>query len=184
MPDVQLVQTYGLTEGGGITTAMPDGEGWTCPDSVGRALPLTEIQIVSDDGAPVPPGAMGEVLVRSPSVSAGDWERPEESAQTFDRDWCRTGDLGTIASGGYLTITGRKKDMIKSGGENIYPMEIEAVLGSIRMCRRRRSSVCLTRNTLRPCALWLSREEVLRLPRRRSLSTAVRTWPVTRSPDM
>ena len=128
MPDVQLVQTYGLTEGGGITTAMPDGEGWTRPDSVGRALPLTEIQIVSDDGAPVPPGAMGEVLVRSPSVSAGYWERPEESAQTFDRDWCRTGDLGTITSGGYLTITGRKKDMIKSGGENIYPMEIEAVL--------------------------------------------------------
>jgi fatty-acyl-CoA synthase len=71
---------------------------------------------------------MGEVLVRSPSVSAGYWERPEESAQTFDRDWCRTGDLGTITSGGYLTITGRKKDMIKSGGENIYPMEIEAVL--------------------------------------------------------
>ena len=128
-PSVELIQTYGLTEGGGITTAMPDGEGWDRRESVGRPLPLTEVQIVDEEhGAPVPVGDIGEILVRSPSVSPSYWGKPEESAQTFDKGWCRTGDLGRVSQGGYVTITGRKKDMIKSGGENIYPIEIESVL--------------------------------------------------------
>lgn len=127
LPGVELIQTYGLTEGGGITSAMPDGEGWTRTGSVGRPLPFTEVQIV-DDGRRVPLGEIGEVLVRSPSVSTRYWEKPTESADTFRDGWCYTGDLGRMEEGGFMTITGRKKDMIKSGGENIYPAELELVL--------------------------------------------------------
>lgn len=129
MPTVNLVQTYGLTEGGGIATAMPDGEGWDRPESVGRPIALTQVRIVDEEfGGPVEVGVVGEVLVRSPAVSPCYWQKPIDSADTFDKGWCKTGDLGLLAEGGYLTITGRKKDMIKSGGENIYPIEVENVL--------------------------------------------------------
>lgn len=127
-PDVELTQTYGLTEGGGITTSMPAGEGCERLESVGRPLPLTEVVVAGEDGEHLRLGEIGEVLVRSPGVSDRYWGKPEESAQTFVNGWCKTGDLGRLERGGYLTITGRKKDMIKSGGENIYPIEIESVL--------------------------------------------------------
>jgi fatty-acyl-CoA synthase len=68
------------------------------------------------------------VWVRCPTVSAGYWNKPAETAETFVDGWCRTGDLGRVTPDGYLVLTGRAKDMIRSGGENIYPAEVEAVL--------------------------------------------------------
>jgi fatty-acyl-CoA synthase len=129
LPDVDLVPTYGLTEGGAISTgAHPASTTWDHPDSVGRPIPLTEVRIVGGDGEDVAAGESGEVWVRSPGVAREYWGRPQESAETFVDGWCITGDLGRVNDAGLLVITGRKKDMIKSGGENIYPAEIEQVL--------------------------------------------------------
>ena len=129
LPEVDLVQSYGLTEGGSISTVSEPADAVAEPESTGRALALTEVKCSLDEvGTPLPPGEVGEVWVRSPSVSVGYWGRPEETAATFVDGWCRTGDLGRITPRGRLQITGRKKDMIRTGGENVYPAELEMVL--------------------------------------------------------
>lgn len=129
LPGVELVQGYGLTEGGTMSTCLDHGDRWKHPDSVGRPLPLTEVKVAVDTtGTAAPTDKVGEVWVRCPTVSAGYWNKPEATAATFIDGWCRTGDLGRITSDGYLVLTGRAKDMIRSGGENIYPAEIEGVL--------------------------------------------------------
>jgi fatty-acyl-CoA synthase len=89
---------------------------------------MTEIRIVTEAGDTADPGVEGELWVKSPAVAREYWQRPEASAETFVDGWCRTGDIGQITTDGVLRITGRQKDMIKSGGENIYPIEIEGVL--------------------------------------------------------
>lgn len=129
LPGVDLVPTYGLTEGGAISTgAHPASSTWEHPDSVGRPIPWTEVRIVGPDGKDAPAGQSGEIWVRSPGVAREYWGKPEVSAATFVDGWCITGDLGRVNEAGFLIITGRAKDMIKSGGENIYPAEIEQVL--------------------------------------------------------
>jgi fatty-acyl-CoA synthase len=129
LPGVDLVPTYGLTEGGAISTGgHPPGSTWDHPDSVGRPIPLTEVRIVGPDGEDVAAGESGEIWVRSPGVAREYWGKPEASAETFIDGWCVTGDLGRVDADGFLVITGRAKDMIKSGGENIYPVEIEQTL--------------------------------------------------------
>ncbi len=128
LPHTRLDVGYGLTEGGAISTIMSGELTEAYPDCVGRPLPLTEVRLVKSDGLTAGEGEDGEVWVRSPSVSRGYWKRPEATAETFVDGWCRTGDQGKIAGPGLLKITGRIKDMIKSGGENIYPAEVENVL--------------------------------------------------------
>jgi fatty-acyl-CoA synthase len=129
LPHVGLFVGYGLTEGGAISTIQGEEFAADYPDCVGRPLPFTELQIISDSGREAQAGEVGEVWVRSPSVCSSYWNRPTESAETFPDGWCRTGDLGTmVAPPGLLKITGRTKDMIKSGGENVYPAEVERVL--------------------------------------------------------
>ncbi len=135
-PDIRLEQVYGLTEGGGISTVMPAKLLDEHPGSVGTPLPLTEVKIetpapTEEGTAPAQETAIGEVWVRSPSVSSLYWAKPEESRETFVDGWCRTGDLGRITDDGFLYLTGRSKDMIISGGENIYPAELEAVLSDM-----------------------------------------------------
>jgi fatty-acyl-CoA synthase len=127
---IELQQIYGLTEGGGQSTCLDDAYLELHPDSVGRPIPLTEVKVERDDGTTASADEVGEVLVRSPSVCVGYWQKPVETKETFVDGWCRTGDLGRYTSDGFLVLTGRKKDMIRSGGENIYPAEIEAVLTS------------------------------------------------------
>jgi fatty-acyl-CoA synthase len=129
LPKVGLVQTYGLTEGGAIATASIPQDCVDFPECVGQAFELSQVKVCIDDaGTSAPIGGVGEVWIRSPSVAVGYWKRPSETAETFIDGWCRTGDLGIINSGGRLQITGRKKDMIRSGGENVYPAELEMVL--------------------------------------------------------
>ena len=77
---------------------------------------------------PVPVGEMGELAIRGPSVFQGYWERPEETAKTLRDGWLLTGDIGVKDKDGHLFIRGRKRDMIKSGGINVYPAEIEPVI--------------------------------------------------------
>lgn len=128
-PDLRLEQAYGLTEGGGMATVMAPEALDEHPTSVGRPLPLTEAKVVDPEtGTELPPDTDGELWLRSPSVCGRYWGKPDVSAQTFVDGWCRTGDLARITSDGYLYIVDRIKDMIVSGGENIYPAEIENVL--------------------------------------------------------
>jgi fatty-acyl-CoA synthase len=122
---IDIVQVYGLTEGTPI--AVCGAPGSARPDAIGRAFPFVEVSVRDEAGTPLAPGVEGEIWTRSPANSLGYWSRPEETAATFVGGWCRTGDQGTV-EGGMLRIIGRKKDMIRSGGENIYPAEIENVL--------------------------------------------------------
>ncbi len=127
-PHIEFVQIYGLTEGCPIAACSWPEHARQHPGAVGKPMPFTEISVRDEEGALLPPGAAGEVWTRNPVVVAEYWRKPESSAETFVDGWCRTGDLGTLTDNGLLTISGRSKDMIRSGGENIYPAELEDVL--------------------------------------------------------
>jgi long-chain acyl-CoA synthetase len=96
--------------------------------SVGVAQALVEMSVVGPDGQPLPLGETGEVVVRGDTVMAGYWRNPEASAEALRGGWLWTGDLGTLDADGFLTLKDRSKDMIISGGSNIYPREVEEVL--------------------------------------------------------
>ncbi|WP_066172612.1 acyl-CoA synthetase [Bacillus marinisedimentorum] len=127
-PDLGVVQVYGLTEGTPIAAALDPEDALNKGKTVGKPLPLTEIRLIDNEGNAVPAGEVGEIAIKSPAVSAGYWRKPDATKETFVDGWCRTGDLGVLDKDGYLSIAGRKKDMIRSGGENIYAAEIEDVL--------------------------------------------------------
>jgi long-chain acyl-CoA synthetase len=96
--------------------------------SVGHAQLLVEVRVADAAGAPLPTGETGEVLARGPSVMAGYWRDEAASAQALAGGWLHTGDLGSLDADGYLTLRDRSKDVIISGGSNIYPREVEEVL--------------------------------------------------------
>ncbi len=96
--------------------------------SVGTAQSCVEIRIVDGEGNPVPPDTVGEITARGPQVMAGYWRNPEATADTLRDGWLFTGDLGRMDADGFLTLTDRSKDVIISGGTNIYPREVEEVL--------------------------------------------------------
>ncbi|MFH0900562.1 MAG: AMP-binding protein, partial [Pseudomonadota bacterium] len=107
---------------------MGPGECLAHAGTAGRACLYVDIKIVDDAGAALPPGKAGEVCVRGPNVMLGYWHRPEETAKAIRDGWFYSGDIGFLDEAGYLTLVDRKKDMIISGGENVYPAEIEKVL--------------------------------------------------------
>jgi fatty-acyl-CoA synthase len=128
-PQVRMEQVYGLTEGGAISCAMDPERLDEHRTSVGRPLPFAEVRIVDPESLEVlPPESDGELWTRSPAVCGVYWGKPDATKETFVDGWCRTGDLAHITADGYIYIIGRVKDMIISGGENIYPAEIENVL--------------------------------------------------------
>ncbi|HEX7811627.1 MAG TPA: AMP-binding protein [Burkholderiales bacterium] len=96
--------------------------------SVGIAQPVVEVRVADDEDNPLPAGEIGEILVRGESVMRGYWRNPEASAETLRNGWLHTGDVGSFDEDGYLTLRDRSKDMIISGGSNIYPREVEEVL--------------------------------------------------------
>jgi long-chain acyl-CoA synthetase len=130
-----FIQLYGITEHTGCLTYLPpeDHDPEQRPDllrSCGRAQPFVELRIVDPVTLkPAPVGEVGEVTVRSSQVMVGYWRRPEDTVAVIDSDgWFRTGDAGYLDEAGYLYLHDRTKDMIVSGGENIYPAEIENVI--------------------------------------------------------
>jgi acyl-CoA synthetase (AMP-forming)/AMP-acid ligase II len=127
-----FVQMYGMTETTGTIVALPPEdhvEGLERMRSAGKALPGVELAILDPDGKALPPGEVGEIATRSGSNMAGYWNLPEATARTLGKDgWLRTGDAGYMDRDGYLYIHDRIKDMIISGGENIYPAEVESAL--------------------------------------------------------
>lgn len=96
--------------------------------SVGVARTDVEVRVVDDDGAALPPGEIGEIVVRGDVVMSGYWEQPEATADTVRDGWLHTGDVGSFDADGYLTLRDRSKDLIISGGMNIYPREVEEAL--------------------------------------------------------
>lgn len=125
---VPVLDAYGLTEGSGVSTLEPLDPSRRRPGSVGRPLPGQEVSVVDEGGLPVPPGQVGEVLVRGPNVLRGYHRDPEATAQVVRHGWLRTGDLGRLDAEGYLWIVGRRKALILRGGESVYPREVEEVL--------------------------------------------------------
>jgi len=127
---VRMVDGYGMTEAGTVLGMPLD------PDLIaakagaaGLPAPTLSLRIVDDEGEAVREGAVGELQVRGPNVTPGYWNNPEETRAAFAPEgWFRTGDLGRRDADGFVTLVDRKKDMFISGGENVYPVEVEGVL--------------------------------------------------------
>jgi fatty-acyl-CoA synthase len=130
---IVLQQAWGLTETAPFATHLPAEHTLTKLGSAGIPMPYTEIQIVDPaSGLPVGPGVNGEILVRGPNVTPGYWNNPDAIVAAFDDDgWFRSADVGYLDTDGYLYIIDRLKDMIISGGENIYPAEVERALADL-----------------------------------------------------
>jgi acyl-CoA synthetase (AMP-forming)/AMP-acid ligase II len=127
---IELVTRYSCTETAVGTGSRPgDGEE-RLATTVGRASAIVELRIVDDERRPLPAGEVGEVAIRSPAVMRGYWNAPEATAEVKDAEgFLYTGDLGVLDEEGYLRLVGRKKEMYIRGGYNVYPVEVEAVLG-------------------------------------------------------
>lgn len=122
-------QGYGMTEVGVNCFAMTAEDSVRKLGSIGKPLMHTEVRLVGADGRDVPPGEVGEMWFRGPHVSLGYWNRPQATAEAYlPGGWFRSGDLARRDEEGFFTIAGRAKDMLISGGVNVYPAEIEAVL--------------------------------------------------------
>ncbi|MEM7612662.1 MAG: class I adenylate-forming enzyme family protein, partial [Pseudomonadota bacterium] len=125
--DGLLHETYGSTEGGIVTNIRPQ-EILAKPRSVGPAFSNMEIELRRDDGTIASPGEPGELYSRSPFSFSGYLNRPEETEQALADGWVTVGDIATCDEAGYITITDRKKDMVVSGGMNVYPREVETII--------------------------------------------------------
>ena len=134
IPGVTFCQGYGMTEASPLVSVLtPDDHVPGNPridklGSVGQPVTYADVRIVDDGDRPLPPGARGEIVVRGPQVMNGYWNRPEETAQAMRGGFYHTGDAGHLDADGYLHIVGRTKEMIISGGENVYPIETENCL--------------------------------------------------------
>jgi len=125
---MEIRQLYGMTECTGPATVIDGENAINKAGSCGPPLFHTDIRVVDDEGRDVPPGEVGEVLIRCTHQMKGYWNNPEATAATLKDDWLYSGDIAKKDEDGFLYILDRKKDMIISGGENIYPAEIEDCL--------------------------------------------------------
>jgi fatty-acyl-CoA synthase len=124
-----LLQGYGQTECVGMATSLlPSEHDPANRTSCGRAVAGALVDVFDEDGQPVPTGTVGELCVRSRAVMSGYWKRPEETAEVLRNGWLHTGDMAFRSEAGFFHIVDRKKDMVISGGFNVYPREIEDVL--------------------------------------------------------
>lgn len=125
---IQIHQVYGMTETFGPGCFLGGDEAEARAGSTGRAYMLTDVRLVDEDGKDVPPGSPGQVIMRGDHNMIGYWNRPDETAEAIRDGWLYSGDIGIADEDGYITIHDRAKDMMISGGENVYPAEIENVL--------------------------------------------------------
>jgi long-chain acyl-CoA synthetase len=130
----RFFQGYGLTEASPLLTVLkPEDHDLSASTtgrlaSCGKPVPGVEVRIVNDNGADVTPGEVGEVIARGPNIMVGYWRRPEDTATAVRDGWLYTGDLATVDADGYIYLVDRKKDMIVTGGENVFSTEVEAAL--------------------------------------------------------
>ncbi|GAB3691178.1 class I adenylate-forming enzyme family protein [Corynebacterium nasicanis] len=130
LPDTELFYRYGLTEAGPMVTRLRHEDMFdpAVDGSIGQEYFSVEIQLQDPDGRPVPPGELGEICVRGPSLMSGYYGRPDQTAEAFRGGWLHTGDVATEDERGYFYFRDRLKEMIKTGGENVYAAEVEQVL--------------------------------------------------------
>jgi fatty-acyl-CoA synthase len=128
MRGLPLQQLYGMTESCGGVMALDPEDRVRKAGSAGKAALHVDVRLVRVDGSDAPVGEMGEIWLRGPSITPGYWKNPEASAAAFSDGWLRTGDAAQMDDEGYFTIIDRWKDMYISGGENVYPAEVEDVL--------------------------------------------------------
>ncbi len=127
---IPIADGFGMSEAGTVTCMPIDISAIAArAGSAGLPPPGTQVQVRDADGVSCPPGTAGDLFIRGPNVTSGYWRQPETTRAAFDADgWLRTGDIARIDADGYLWLVDRKKDMFISGGENVYPAEIEAAL--------------------------------------------------------
>ncbi len=125
-----ILEGYGLTEASPITHCNPLGQEGQRANSIGMPIPGTDARIVDMEAGALslPPGKLGELVIRGPQVMKGYWHRPDETANALRNGWLYTGDLATMDEDGYFYIVDRKKDMVIVGGYNVYPREVDEVL--------------------------------------------------------
>ena len=126
--DIPVFQTYGMTESSSQIVTLSPEYSLTRLGSAGKPLFPSQIQIVSEDGSVAPAGVPGEIVIKGPNVTPGYLFRQEAVKEKFKDGWFLTGDIGYLDEGGFLYVLDRRSDLIISGGENIYPAEIEAAL--------------------------------------------------------
>lgn len=127
----RILERYGMTECGMSTSNPLHGE--RKPGTVGLPLPGVSLRVVDEAGKPVPVGEIGQIEFKGPNVFQGYWRMPEKTAEEFTEDgFFRSGDLGTIDEDGYVSIVGRDKDLIISGGYNVYPKEVEICIDGLQ----------------------------------------------------
>src|SRR3954454_11180615 len=127
-PDAEIVSLFGQTEMSPVTTSLPAADALRKIGSVGKPVPMIAARIVDDEMNDVPRGEVGEIVYRGPTTMAGYWNKPAETAEAFHGGWFHSGDLVREDEDGFIYVVDRKKDMIISGGENIYCAEVENVL--------------------------------------------------------
>ncbi|MDD3763548.1 MAG: acyl-CoA synthetase [Nevskiales bacterium] len=128
IPGIRLFNFYGQTEMSPVATVLKPEDQMRKLGSAGRPAINVETRVVDDDDRPVPPGTVGEIVHRSPHITLGYWKNPEKTAEAFRNGWFHSGDLGVMDEEGYLTVVDRKKDMIKTGGENVASREVEEII--------------------------------------------------------
>jgi malonyl-CoA/methylmalonyl-CoA synthetase len=127
-----ILERYGMSETVMLTSNPYRPESARRGGTVGLPLPGVGVRVQDDKGSPLPAGEIGNVQVKGPNVFKGYWRMPEKTADEFTTDlWFKTGDVGRLGTDGYLTIVGRSKDLIISGGYNVYPAEIESVINEL-----------------------------------------------------
>jgi malonyl-CoA/methylmalonyl-CoA synthetase len=125
-----ILERYGMTEGGMFTSNPYDGE--RRAGTVGPPLPCTDVRVVDDDGRTCAPDEIGNIQVKGGNVFIGYWRLPDKTREEFTADgWFKTGDLGAVSADGYLSISGRSKDLVITGGLNVYPKEIEELIDAL-----------------------------------------------------
>ncbi|MEU0539166.1 fatty-acid--CoA ligase FadD5 [Nocardia sp. NPDC005978] len=127
-PDAQNVAVFGQTEMSPITCVLEGRDALRKLGSVGKPIPTVQVRVVDDEMNDVAPGEIGEIVYRGPTLMSGYWNRPEATAESFHGGWFHSGDLVRQDEEGFVYVVDRKKDMIISGGENIYCAEVENVL--------------------------------------------------------
>ncbi len=128
---VLLRQIYGMTESGGVATATLKAEALPHPDSCGSGSIFTEVRVMAEDGSFADAGQQGEIVVRGPGVTPGDWNDPVSTASAIRGGWLHSGDLGVSDAEGRITFVDRMTDLIISGGINISPVELEAAIATL-----------------------------------------------------
>ena len=129
--DITMTQAYSLTEVSASGITLPYDQALDRVGSCGVPAMHSEARIVDETGAEVAPGTVGEIAIKGPEVMAGYWRNPEATAATLRDGWCHTGDLGTMDADGFFYVIDRAKDMLISGGINVYPAEIERQLSGL-----------------------------------------------------